>query len=227
MSKKPAAKSADKIVADAVRKLKKMPSGFVYDSLGRLGTGGAMSRVLPVQPKGHFVGPAVTLRWAPVRKAGTASMNIYEFIRTCAKGQVLVMETGEADGWIMGENMAHHAQYQGLAAMVTDSRVRDYAELAELKMPVFSRGAAIGKAPVELVGLNVPITCGGAQVAPGDLIVGDPDGVCVVPAARIADVVYQAEDIAVCEANQEKAIRAGVPMDELNAVIAKKKVLRK
>ena len=225
--RKPAARPADRSLATAIRKVKKMPSGFITDSLSRLGIGGWMDFVLPVQPKGKFVGTAVTLRWAPARNVGTASMNIYDFIRTCKPGQVLVMETGGADGWIMGENMAHHGQYQGLAAMVTDSRVRDYVEIAALKIPVFSRGPAIRKAAVELVGLNVPVTCGGAHVAPGDLIVGDPDGIAVIPAARIADVVYQAEDIAKLEAEQEKAIRAGMAMDKLNALMAKKKIVRK
>lgn len=225
----PGAKSAaaDKALANAIRKLRKMPSGFITDSMTRLAIGGWMDEVLPVQTKGRFVGPAVTLRWAPARNAGTASMNIYDFIRTCRPGQVLVMETGVADGWIMGENMAHHGQYQKLAAMVTDSNVRDYLEIAAMKIPVFSRGPAIRRAPVELVGLNVPVTCGGTQVAPGDLVVGDPDGIAVIPAARIADVLYQAEDIAKLEAEQEKAIRAGVTMDKLNAIIAKKKILRK
>lgn len=226
---KPGAKPAiaDKALASAIRKIKKMPSGFITDSLSRLGIGGWMDEVLPVQTRGRFVGPAVTLRWAPARNAGTASMNIYDFIRICQPGQVLVMETGVANGWIMGENMAHHGQYQGLAAMVTDSNVRDYLEIAAMKIPVFSRGPAIRRAPVELVGLNVPVTCGGAQVAPGDLVVGDADGIAVIPAARIADVLYQVEDIAKLEAEQEKAIRAGVSMDKLNAIIAKKKILRK
>ena len=93
---KTTAKAADKVLAAAIRKLQKMPSGFVTDSLGRLGIGGWMNAVLPVQPKGRFVGPAVTLRWAPARNAGTASMSIYDFIRTCRPGQVLVMETSEA-----------------------------------------------------------------------------------------------------------------------------------
>lgn len=229
MARKPAAAKTTTAAATlnaAIRKLRKMPSGFVTDAMSRLGIGGWMDEVLPVQAKGRFVGPAVTLRWAPARNAGSASMNIYEFIRTCKAGQVLVMETAGADGWIMGENMAHHGQHQGLAAMITDSNVRDYVEIAAMKMPVFSRGPAIRRAPVELVGLNVPVTCGGAHVTPGDLVVGDPDGIAVIPAARIADVVYQAEDIAKLEAEQEKAIRAGVSMDKLNAIIAKKKILR-
>src|SRR5262249_54160069 len=153
--------------------------------------------------------------WAPKRNAGIAPMTIYEFIRTCSAGQILVMETGGPDGWIMGENMAHHGQYQGLGAMVTDSKVRDFAEIAELPMPVFSRGAAIRRAEIELVGLNVPITCGGAQVVPGDLLVGDADGIAVIPAAHIARVVRQAEEIGKVEAEQEKAIRDGLPMPEL------------
>jgi 4-hydroxy-4-methyl-2-oxoglutarate aldolase len=236
MSKKPAAKNtakrstgsaADKVLADAIRKLKKMPTGYVYDAFRMLGIGSVTDGILPASLKSSFVGPAVTLRWAPKRNAGIAPLNIYEFIRTCKPGQVLMMETGHADGWIMGENMSHHSMYQGLAAMVTDSKVRDFAEIAELKFPVFSAGPAIRRAEVELVGLNVPISCGGAQVVPGDLVIGDPDGIAVIPAACIADVVYQAEAIGKVEAAQEKAIRDGVPMAELKAIMARKKVIQK
>ncbi|MGY8994483.1 MAG: RraA family protein [Rhodospirillales bacterium] len=236
MSKNPAIKktanrsnlsSADKTLAAAIRKLKKMPTGYVYDALRMLGIGTVTDGVLPAGRKSSFVGPAVTLRWAPKRNAGIAPLNIYEFIRTCKSGQVLMMETGRADGWIMGENMSHHSMYQGLSAMVTDSKVRDFAEIAELKFPVFSTGPAIRRAEVELVGLNVPISCGGAQVVPGDIVIGDADGIAVVPAARIADVVYQAEAIGKVEAAQEKAIRDGVPMAKLKAIMAKKKVQHK
>lgn len=228
MAKKSAAPaSADKIVADAVKRLKNMPSGYLIDAMGRLNNiGGAMDHVLPVQPKGRFVGPARTLKYAPKNGSNKAPLTIYEFIRTCKPGEVLVIETGQCDTWMMGENMAHHSMYQGLAAMVTDSHVRDYAEIRELKIPVFCRGAAIRRSDLECVANDVPIVCGGAQVYPGDLVFGDPDGVCVVPKARIADVVYQAEDMAICEAEQEKGIKAGLPMDQLNAIMRKKKVLK-
>lgn len=233
MSRKPAPKkpvaqsAADRALAGMIRKLKKMPTGFVYDAFRMLNIGSVTDGVLPANRKSRFVGPAVTLRWAPKRNAGIAPLNIYEFIRTCSPGQVLVMETGEVDGWIMGENMSHHSMYQGLAAMVTDCRVRDFAEIAELKIPIFSRGPAIRRAEIELVGLNVPISCGGAQVVPGDIVLGDADGVAVIPAARLADVVKQAEAIGKVEAAQEKAIRDGVPMEKLKAIMARKKVLTK
>ena len=144
MAKKPAAAAnADKSVADAIKKLGKMPSGYITDAMGRLNIGCWMDGVLPVQPTGRFCGPARTLRYAPRLGGKTAPMNIYDFIRQCKKGEVLVIETGKSDQWIMGENMAHHSMYQGLAAMVTDSHVRDFAEIRELKFPVFCRGAAI------------------------------------------------------------------------------------
>lgn len=245
MARKPAAKTAakparrtasrrtapkpkfDRALTAAIRKVSKMQSSFIYDTFRMVGYGGVTHGVHPVQPGASFCGPAVTLRWAPARKVGTAPLSIYEFIRTCDPGTVLIMETGEADGWFMGENMAHHAMYQGLAAMVTDSNIRDYADIAKVKMPVFSRGPAIRNAGLELVGNNVPIVCGGAQVEPGDLVMGDPDGIAVIPQKHIADVVYQAEGLAKHEAAQEKAIRDGVPMPELKAIMARKKVLRK
>ncbi len=227
MAKKPAAPAnADKSVADAIKKLGKMPSGYITDAMGRLNIGCWMDGVLPVQPNGRFCGPARTLRYAPKLGGKTAPMNIYDFIRQCKKGEVLVIETGMSDQWIMGENMAHHSMYQGLAAMVTDSHVRDFAEIRELKFPVFCRGAAIRRSNLELVGIDVPITCGGGQVNPGDILMGDPDGICIIPRGRLADTLYQAEDMAICEAEQERGIKAGLPMDKLNAIIRKKKVLK-
>lgn len=124
--------------------------------------------------------------------------------------------------------MAHAAMYQGAAGMVTDSRSRDGAELAELAIPCFSAGRAVRPpAGLQIVAVDVPVTCAGANVAPGDLIVGDTDGVLAVAGDRLADVLFQVEDIDALERMQEQAIRDRVPFPELLGVLQKKKVLRK
>ena len=71
------------------------------------------------------------------------------------------------------------------------------------------------------------VSCGGAQVHKGDLLVGDGDGIVVVPGRRAEDVLLQAEDLDQIELEQEKAIAAQVPMPELMAILGKKKIIKK
>ncbi|MBI4184941.1 MAG: RraA family protein [Proteobacteria bacterium] len=213
-------------VGTAIRRLKRMPSGFVTDAMKRLGLSGWTDGVFPVSPKGRVVGPAATLRYAPRRGADAHPLNIYGFIRTLRAGDVLVITTDETECYSLGENAAHHAQGQGLAGVLSDGRVRDYAEIAELKMPVFCRGPAIRPHALEVVGVNVPVSFAGAQVNPGDIVVGDADGIVVIPLSRLAEVVAEAEDIGRLEIEQEKAIRAKAPMTAINEILGRKRMRR-
>ncbi len=222
-----AAKSRTTPQARAVKALKGLPSGYVTDAMQRLGIGGWMAGLHPANGK-PVVGVARTLRYAPRGGGGGPSdKNIYEIMAACKKGEVLVVETGGTDCYVTGENMANHAQVRGLAATVVDACVRDFAEISRLKMPVYCRGAAIRPNALEVVAYDVEVTCAGANVKPGDIIVGDGDGIAVIPQAHIDAVLYQVEDIAKVEAEQEKVILAKRPLAELNAVLKKKKTARK
>jgi 4-hydroxy-4-methyl-2-oxoglutarate aldolase len=213
------------LTPDIVARFKRVQSGVVCDALGRLGIGGWMDDIHPFALNAKLAGRARTLRYAPRRGSEGPTVNIYEVIRSLNPGDVLVIETSRSDSWIFGENMAHTAMYQGLAGIVTDSRARDGAELAALGMPCFARGLATRPpAGIEIVAADVPITCGGAQVRPHDLVVGDADGVVVVPGAMIDAVLVQVEDLDELERQQEAAIRDRVPLPELLAVLAKKKI---
>ncbi len=211
--------------SDIVERFRRLPSGIVCDALGRLGLAGWMDGIRPVGPNAKLTGRARTMRYAPQRGAEPAAFNIYAVIRSLDPGDVLVLETGLTDSWIFGENMAHTAMYQGLAGMITDCCARDGAELAAMAIPCFARGLGV-RPPggIEIVGVDVPIRCGGAQVRANDLIVGDADGIVIVPGPRIVDVLLQAEDIEALEKEQENAIRDRVPLPELLAVLAKKKI---
>jgi 3-hexulose-6-phosphate synthase/6-phospho-3-hexuloisomerase len=143
-------------------------------------------------------------------------------------GDVFVIEALGTDCWMLGENTVHAAKYRGLGGMVIDGRVRDVMEIKKIGMPVFCRGAAIRPhAPfLELVDHSVPIMCAGAQVRPGDIVVGDADGVVVVPPERIEDIVKQAKDLEALEKEQEQVILEGKSLEELNAVLKKKKIVK-
>ncbi len=209
---------------DTVMRYRRVQTGVICDALSRLGLPGAMQQILPFARGAKLAGPARTLRFAPRRGDAKPALNIYEVIRGLDAGDVLVLATDKCDGWIFGENMAHTAMYQGLAGMVTDSFARDSAELAEMAMPCFARGAATyPPPPLDIVAADVPITCGGAYVRPGDMVVGDADGIIVVPRSHLQEVLVQVEDIDELEREQERAIRDRVPLPELMAVLARKK----
>jgi regulator of RNase E activity RraA len=99
--------------------------------------------------------------------------------------------------------------------------------MAELDIPIFCKGRS-ARMPVttEIVAVDVPVNCGGAQVRPGDIVVGSNDGVLVLPGSRIDDILYQLEDMEEIERTLQAAIRNGRPLKEIEALAGRKKKLR-
>ncbi|MGE5619918.1 MAG: RraA family protein [Sphingomonadaceae bacterium] len=217
-------------IEEVINEFRQVPSGFVTDAMTRLGISGWSEGVVPVSSKARrFAGRAVTMKYGPKRGTPAKLPNQYEVIRSANPGDVLVIAAEGTPCWLLGENVCHTALYQGLAAVVVDGCIRDFDEIAELEMPVFARGAGIRpfSTHLELIDVNVPVEFAGAQIRPGDIVVGDGDGIVVVPADRADDVLYQVKDIAVLEKEQEEAIKRQVPLSELNPILARKKILKK
>ena len=212
----------------AFARLREAGSGVVSDCMMRLGLHGWMDGLHPVGGGERFaVGRARTLLFGPKRGEGGWSKTMYATIADLAAGEILVFGTGATRENLMGDNMAAYASRHGLAAMVTDSTVRDSAGIAALPMPVYAAGAAV-RLPMNMepVALDVPLTCGGAQVRPGDVVVANEDGVLVIPAARLDDVLYQAEDVLAIETALQAAIAGGSPLAEIEGLVKRKKVPR-
>jgi regulator of RNase E activity RraA len=212
----------------ALDRMASVEAGMISDCMMRLGLSGWMDGVRPVQAGlRRAVGPARTLLFGPKRGEGAWSASMYRTIASLSPGEVLVFATGGTVENLMGDNMATWAQMQGLAACVTDSTVRDSAGMSELAMPVYARGTAV-RLPLNMepVALDVPVFCGGAQVRPGDVVVGCEDGVLVLPQSRIDDVLYQLDDVEVCERDLGDAIRRRASLEEIEAVLKRKKALR-
>ena len=212
----------------ALDRLKSVEAGMISDCMMRLGLSGWMDGVRPVQPGlRRAVGPARTLLFGPKRGEGAWTTSMYRTIASLSPGDVLVFASGGTVENLMGDNMATFAQMHGLAACVTDSTVRDSAGMGELAMPVYARGTAV-RLPLNMepIALDVPVSCGGAQVRPGDAVVGCEDGVLVLPVSRIDDVLYQLEDVEVCERDLGEAIKRRASLEEIEAVLKRKKALR-
>lgn len=205
-------------------RLRKLVTGVVTDTLARMGLDGWMTGVFPARTDATVVGPAVTVRYSPRRGADQLGRSYYEIIHSCKPGDVLVIEAGGTQTSVFGGNMATYGQVNGLAAMITDGRCRDFGEMMRMKMPVFCQGPTV-RLPMELevTGFNVPITCGGSQVNPGDLVVADIDGVVVIPKSRLEDVLREYKLLESVESDLAKACQTGVPPADILAILKRKK----
>ncbi|MEJ3405211.1 fumarylacetoacetate hydrolase family protein [Rathayibacter sp. YIM 133350] len=183
--------------------------------------------VHPLHPETKLVGVAKTLRFVPNREdLFTAHARGYNAQKrafdTAAEGEVIVIEArGETGSGTLGDILALRARSRGAAGVVTDGGVRDLLAVAETGLPVFSAGAhpaVLGRRHVPW-DVDVTIACGGATVQPGDIIVGDADGVLVLPpsmADEVADaaLAQEAEDAWIAARVAEgNAIEGLFPLD--------------
>lgn len=131
-------------------------------------------------PMPRVAGPAFTVKCVP-----GDNLMLHAAVHRAPQGAVLVVEAGDTDFAVAGGNVCAVARRRGIAALVVDGVIRDLAEVREMGFPVFARGVIpIPGAKSVVAPLNVPVRCGGVQVAAGDVVVADEEGVVVVPAAR-------------------------------------------
>ena len=148
----------------------------------------------PEMPR--VAGPASTVRCSPGQ-----NLMLHAAIYRAAPGSVIVVEAGDRDYAVAGGNVCAVAQKHGVVALIVDGVIRDLAEIRANRFPAFARGVIpIPGDKSELGALNVPVSCGGVQVAPGDIVVADEEGIVVVPAARADEVLEAAQKRASKEA---------------------------
>jgi 4-hydroxy-4-methyl-2-oxoglutarate aldolase len=159
----------------------------------------------PVWSGAEVVGTAL-----PVRTAAGDNLPLHLALEQAADGEVLVVDAGGAPHGYWGEVLTVAAQQRGVRALVIDGGVRDTAQLEQLGFPVWSSWVALrGTGKDDVGSVAAPITLGVAPVARGDLVVGDRDGVVVVPADRVPDVLTAARGRAEKEAGYLQRLRAG------------------
>lgn len=167
--------------------LRELPTTALSDAMGR--RGGMDAAIQPIVPTMRMVGPAFT-----VKPYSADNLTVHLALKFAKPGDVLVLDSGgykNVAHW--GELTSRAALIKGLAGLVTDGPVRDRLDSSELGFPVFSRGyIPTGTVKATLGILNRPVVCGGQAVAPGDLIVGDSDGVVVIPRDLVEGVIQAA-----------------------------------
>lgn len=190
-----------------------IPAAVASDCLGRSGAmAGAIS---PLAPSMRITAQARTVQ---VMAADNSAL--HAAIGLCEAGEVLVCDAHSfIDSAIFGGLMCRSAVDAGLAGLVIDGAVRDSAEIVEAGFPVFSRGV-VPAGPHKGFGGEIDgvIACGGVAVAPGDLIIGDADGVVVVPFAKIEATLEAAHAILAKEARALASLAEGGSLAEVYGV---------
>ncbi|MBI5278391.1 MAG: RraA family protein [Burkholderiales bacterium] len=212
--------SAEPAAAQYIEQLKTIPLPLLSDNVHR-GTGSVGLQPYSKPTPATMAGTAVT-----VRCRGGDNLVVLRAFDYCRPGDVLVVDAGgDLTNAVVGGIMTAGAAMLGLAGVIIDGAIRDVAEIREREFPVYARGVnhrgPYKNGPGEI---NVPVSIGGMVVQPGDVIVGDADGLLAIPAAEIAAVIDKAlvqqakEEAQMAEIAQGRWDRSGVAALEAKAI---------
>jgi 4-hydroxy-4-methyl-2-oxoglutarate aldolase len=176
----------DGSAAEQLRQAAALGTATLHEAAGRMGA-------LPSGIRCLTPGPALAGRAVTVAGPPSDNLWLHRAVYAAGRGDVLVVSTGneyEAGYW--GEVLSHAARARGLAGLVIDGCVRDGEHLARIGVPVFGRGFCIRGTSKLADGagwINRPLALGDVVVQPGDLVVGDGDGVVALPFDRLDELV--------------------------------------
>jgi regulator of RNase E activity RraA len=191
---------------ELIRTLSTLSTPTVSDALDRLGIPGQAFGIRAMNESLTMCGRAYTLMYQPV---GSDGGTVGDYIDDVPPGSVLVLDNaGRLDATVWGDILTLTASRRAIAGTVIDGVCRDMARAHEIGYPIYARGhwMRTGKDRVAMVATEVPVTIGGVLVGPGDPVLGDADGVVVLPRAREREVL----DAALAIEKAEESIRASV-----------------
>ena len=192
-----------------------LPTATISDALDRLAIVGQCLGIAPLDPKFRLCGRAFTLRYRPTGLVDRG--NVGDYIDDVAPGDIVVLDNaGRLDCTVWGDILTAVSHRRGIGGTVIHGVCRDVSRALDLGYPIFTRGRYMrtGKDRVEVESMGAPISLGEIQVRPGDILVGDADGILVVPQVRETEVFETARDIEEAEQAIERETAKGTRLDE-------------
>ena len=189
---------------EAVKILGELGVATVHEAQGRVGLMKPYMR--PIYPTAKAAGSAVTV----LCQSGDNLM-IHAAIEVCKPGDILVVTTtSDSTDGMFGDLLATSLVAHGVVGLVIEAGVRDVSELTAMDFPVWSKAIhAQGTVKATPGSVNIPIVCAGAEIQPGDVVIGDADGVCVVERERAAEVVKASQARFATEEKNRHSLREG------------------
>lgn len=198
------------ITAAQLDQLKRLGTATIHEAQGQRGA--VDPRIAPLDPSMRLAGPALTVDIRP-----GDNLMIHYALTKARPGDVLVVDAKafvDAGPW--GDVLTFAAQQIGIAGLVIDGAVRDASQIVEMGFPVFCRGLSIRGTNKHQPGkLNLPLILGGVAVRPGDIVVGDRDGLVIVAAEEVPEVIAASAAREQKEAQMRERLAQGATMVEL------------
>jgi 4-hydroxy-4-methyl-2-oxoglutarate aldolase len=198
-----------------VQGLGELPTATISDALDRLGIVGQCLGIAPLDPRFQLAGRAFTLRYRPTGLVERG--NVGDYIDDVPPGEIVVLDNaGRLDCTVWGDILTAVSYRRGIGGTVIHGVCRDVQRALDLGYPIFSRGRYMrtGKDRVEVESMQAPISVGEIQVRPGDILVGDADGILVIPRVRESEVFETAREIEAAEQAIERETATGTRLDE-------------
>ena len=197
-------RTIQRAAADVIQTLGEQGVATIHEAQGRTGLLNPYLR--PIYPAAKVAGSAVTVSCQP-----GDNLMIHAAVEICQPGDVLVVTTtSESTDGMFGELLATSCQAHGIRGLIIDAGVRDGADLTAMDFPVWSKAiSAQGTVKATPGSVNIDVVCAGAIVRPGDVIVGDLDGVVVIQRELAAQVAQLGQRRLEKEANSRAKLKAG------------------
>lgn len=203
----------------ALEELKRIPTASLSDALDRMGIRGTLSHGFQPTIEGlRIAGPAVTMK-DKLSTRRIIPIDVIEAIDRCMPGDIIVrvVEGDARDIALYGGLMSLASKLRGIAGAVLDGALRDYREVKAIGFQIFykskSPNTSVGR--TELEALNVPVICGGILIRPGDIIVGDDDGLVCIPKEEVFEVLKIAREIDELERKEIEELSKGEPFPKV------------
>lgn len=197
-----------------VAQIRGLSTTAVSDALDRHGIAGQVLGLRPIDRGFRLAGRAFTLRYQPVDVNGGT---VGDYIDDVEPGQIVVLDNGgRLDATVWGDILTIVAHRRGIGGTVIDGVCRDSPRSLELGYPIFSRSTYMrtGKDRVQVAEQQAPVSVGGVRVRPGDVLLGDADGVVVVPQEREDQILASALEIEQSEQAIRELVLGGARLDE-------------